>query len=364
MGTLAGWWLGEKDGRRDVSTTRASVTSTLVYHLPLSYHRSGLMLTETKEPYIPPSKWEAHLRAAGFDGIHSLHDDGMFNSTMLAIPRTLSTSRGWTVVTDKPEHASIEPLLVYLRQKGHNVSMASWAQECPQNRDIVVVMDMHNDKPFVHDMDDCRYQQFKEFIARNASRKILWVTGAAQVKCVNPRYGMLLGLTRTIRTEYSAQLATLELENFDSSSWHAIAAVLQSLQRDGPKEGKPDMEFVLADGSIQVGRFFWASVNEQLAAEKGEESARKLDIAKRGMLSTLYWRGYSPAEPLKDWVKVRVHAASLNFKDVLISMGIVEGTVVEGDGLGCECAGVVEQIGKRFPILASHMRHYTYCSCS
>jgi NADPH:quinone reductase-like Zn-dependent oxidoreductase len=111
------------------------------------------------------------------------------------------------------------------------------------------------------------------------------------------------------------------------------------------------MEFVLAEGSIQIGRFFWTSVNEQLAAGQGHKSARKLDIAKRGMLSTLYWREYTPAEPVGDWVQVKVHAASLNFKDVLISMVIVEGTVVEGDGLGCECSGVVTRVGKQSPTL-------------
>jgi hypothetical protein len=278
---------------------------------------------------------------------------------MLAVSKTHGEPRGLTVVTDKPEHASVEPLLAYLRRQGHVVSLSLWGHQCPQDQDIVVIMDMHNEEPFVHDMDEYRYQEFKEFIAKNISRKILWVTGAAQVECSNPRYGMLLGLARTIRTEYSAHLATLELDDFGTLSWHAVTTVLRSLQREIPREGKPDMEFVLADGSIQVGRFFWTSVNEQLAAEYREESARKLDIAKRGMLSTLYWKGYSPAEPQGDWVQVKVHAASLNFKDVLISMGIVEGTVVEGDGLGCECAGVVERIGKRSLTLTSRGRYHT-----
>lgn len=278
---------------------------------------------------------------------------------MLAVPRTHGGPKGLTVVTDKPQHASIEPILEYLRRQGCDVTLSLWGHQCPQDQDIVVIIDMHNEEPFVHDMNEGRYQQFKEFIAKNASRKILWVTGAAQVKCSNPRYGMLLGLARTIRTEYSAQFATLELDDFGTSSLHAVTTVLRSLQREVPREAKPDMEFVLVDGSIHVGRFFWNSVNEQLAARHGEQDARKLDIAKRGMLSTLYWRGYSPAEPQGDWVQVKVYAASLNFKDVLISMGIVEGTVVEGDGLGCECAGVVERVGKHSLTLIILMGHHT-----
>jgi hypothetical protein len=283
----------------------------------------------------------------------------MFNATMLAVPKAHIAPRGLTVVTDKPEHACVEPLLAYLKCQSYDVTLSLWGHPCPHDQDIVVIMDMHNQDPLVHDMDEGRFQQFKEFIAKNASRTILWVTGAAQVRCSNPRYGMLLGLARTIRTEYSAQLATLELDDFGASSWHAITTVLRTLQRESTREGKPDMEFVLADRSIKVGRFFWTSVTEQLVTGHGEESGRKLDIAKRGMLSTLYWRGYSQNEPQGDWVQVKVHAAGLNFKDVLVSMGLVEGTVVEGDGLGCECAGVVERSGKSSLGLVSRVGHLT-----
>lgn len=281
---------------------------------------------------------------------------------MLAIPTTHNKPRGLTVVTDKPEDTHVESLLAHLQEQGYDATVSLWGQQCPQDQDVVVIMDMHNADPFVHSMDENRFRQFKEFITRNTSRKVLWVTGAAQVRCSNPRYGMLLGLARTIRTEYSAQLATLELDDFGSSSWHAITAVLRNIQREVPREGKPDMEFVLADGSIQVGRFFWTSINEQLTTGYGEGSARKLDISKRGMLSTLYWKGYSPDDPQGDWVQVKVHAASLNFKDVLISMGIVEGTVVEGDGLGCECAGIVERAGKYSVNINSRMGRHTYLS--
>jgi hypothetical protein len=146
----------------------------------------------------------------------------MFNATMLAVPKSHGEPRGLTVVTNDLGNAKLDPLLAYLKSQSHDVTSALWGQQCPTDRDIVVIMDMHNEQPFVHDMDEVRYQQFKEFIARNASSKILWVTGAAQIKCLNPRYGMLLGLARTIRTEYSAELATLELDDFGASSWHAV----------------------------------------------------------------------------------------------------------------------------------------------
>ena len=40
-------------------------------------------------------------------------------------------------------------------------------------------------------------------------------------------------------------------------------------------------------------------------------------------------------------------------------MGIVEGTVVEGDGLGCECTGVVERVGKHSLTLISRVGYHT-----
>jgi NADPH:quinone reductase-like Zn-dependent oxidoreductase len=59
---------------------------------------------------------------------------------------------------------------------------------------------------------------------------------------------------------------------------------------------------------------------------------------------------------------VRNHAVGLNFKDVLISMGIVEGSVVEGDGLGCESAGVVGKVGPDVEDLAIGDRCIVFAS--
>jgi hypothetical protein len=35
----------------------------------------------------------------------------------------------------------------------------------------------------------------------------------------------------------------------------------------------------------------------------------------------------------------------LTEKDILISMGIVDGNIDDGNGLGCECAGIITQVG-------------------
>lgn len=44
-------------------------------------------------------------------------------------------------------------------------------------------------------------------------------------------------------------------------------------------------------------------------------------------------------------VRIRNYELGSNFKSFPISMGVVEDAVVEGDGLGCQSAGIVEQVG-------------------
>lgn len=314
MGTLSGWWLGEKEGRVD-------------------------------EPYLSPEKWEHYLRAAGFDGLHAVYHDQQFNANMIAIPKQPQLRpRKVTLLYDEMSTQTLNEIQAALRKQNYFVELCRLGKIPPERQDIVAVLDV--ERPFFHDVDEINFSRFKSLIAGVVDSGILWVTGAAQIHCKDPRYGLSLGMARTIRTEMELDFATLELECFNDAGWNAIVGVLSEFQlRSDSDEFKPTFEFALADGIIQIGRFHWKSINKELSSLSLSKPARKLDIGKRGFLSSLYWKQYSPAEPAKDFVQVKNYAIGLNFKDVLISMGIVEGQVIEGDGLGCESSGIIEGVG-------------------
>lgn len=263
---------------------------------------------------------------------------------MVVLPAKAPPPSKITLLVGNPDDRHAQDMSLLLTAKGYGVDIRNWGQPFPPGQDIVSFLDVG--APFFHNMQHCVYSQFKDFVQACKDSRILWVTGAAQVECADPRYAMVLGMARTLRTELDIKIGTLELDRFDHAAWDAVAWVLEAFQRrshTGLME--PDTEWAFAGGFLNVPRFHWTSVNKQLCLPEPGASAKKLDIEKRGFLQTLHWKSYSPPAPQGDHLIVRNRAVGLNFKDVLISMGIVEGDVNEGSGLGCESAGFVETVG-------------------
>ncbi len=163
---------------------------------------------------------------------------------------------------------------------------------------------------------------------------------------------MSLGLARTIRNETEIEFGILELESFDESGCGCRGQCLgeflsRPLSDDATtSEFKPNLEWSYCDGMVHVGRFHWTSVNDELARLGASGSARRLEISKHGLLSSLYWKQFEPEALTGNMVQIQTRNIGLNFKDVLISMGIVDGQGIDGDdGLGCEGAGVIEKVG-------------------
>ncbi len=164
-------------------------------------------------------------------------------------------------------------------------------------------------------------------------------------------------------------IATLELDEFDSEeAMDAICHVYQGLQQKrsiGAEEINPDSEFVWSRGALLIPRFHWITVADELANKSSEEPSfsRRLEIGKRGSLKTLEWVSKPKVLVGLGKVSVEVRAVGMNFKvclpfkyfhgcfkvlicskDILIAMGIVDGTAEDESGLGCECSGVVTQV--------------------
>lgn len=77
-------------------------------------------------------------------------------------------------------------------------------------------------------------------------------------------------------------------------------------------------------------------------SKKAEESIR-LQPGKTRTLDSLRWQPITAVSPANGKVRVRVHAAGLNFRDVMVSLGMYPGA--DDVPLGAECAGVVEAVG-------------------
>lgn len=215
-------------------------------------------------------------------------------------------------------HPNITPTVraveANLRDKGLQVDFCTLTQDPKANQDIISLLDI--DEPFLARRADMELTGFLKFMSALKGTQVLWVTRSAQVGCTDPRYAMIIGLSRTIRSELSIPFATLELDKSGSDAFSAIWNVFKKLQRtqEDTSELDRDYEFVLSDGLVNIGRFHWISVSKELALRPEKGGPKALEIGKRGLLQTLQWV-QRPWVALGAYeVEVDVRAIGMNFK--------------------------------------------------
>ena len=177
-------------------------------------------------------------------------------------------------------------------------------------------MDLDLEGPFFAHMDSMRFLAFQAFLSRvKEGSGMLWVTGAAQVKCKDPRYAMALGMARTTRAEANIDMATLELEHFDQQAWSATCKVLEYFERRlREPDSDPVLEYVYSNGYIQSGKFHWIKIANELKEPIHLSKPRRLGVGQRGALQTLHWEQYTFPKLPDDHVEVEVMAVGMNFK--------------------------------------------------
>lgn len=171
------------------------------------------------------------------------------------------------------------------------------------------------------------------------------MTGHAQVGSQDPRYATTIGATRNIRSELSLDFATLELdlENFDAEAVFNVFEKFRNRVKDD--EFDPDWEYAVVNGRVMVPRYQWIDIAEHSGAETHvkSNSPKKLEIARMGQLQTLHWAEDEIIPLQDDQVEIEPRAVGMNFKDILVAMGIVEGYK---PGLGIECSGIIRKVGR------------------
>ena len=311
MGILPGWWLGEADGRPE-------------------------------EPYVSPQRWDVHLKAAGFAGVESAVYDGQLLNNIIARPvLEQQVSNRITVLCRDLEGEHLLGLLHHLRERAYEVDFCTLNERPVPGQTIVSAIDLEG--PFLYSATEEKFDEFRSFFEGIQDSTLLWLTGAAQIACKDPNYSLVLGMARSIRNELRMDLTTLELENFNSEAFKAAVDVLHELQyRARDDDTDPVMEYAYHDGRIQVGRFHWMSISDSLLQPEKDNCPKKLEVGRLGFLQSLAWNQLEPTELKSDWVEIDTRAVGLNFKDILMSMGIVD---MYGRGLGVELSGIVRKVG-------------------
>ncbi|KAK5996225.1 Highly reducing polyketide synthase gloL [Cladobotryum mycophilum] len=314
-GMLSGWWLGENDGRAD-------------------------------QAIVSIDRWDRELRAAGFCGVEAaVADDDDLHKSMAhiisVVPTPDTSAKEITFLYNEEKHQFARELATVLEQDGAKVHWRKIGdREYVEGQDIISTIEL--EQPYFQDISE---EDFANFMACVSQLKggLLWLTRAAQIFCTNPTYGLVLGFARTVRVEASLDFWTAELQNLDSLTVNAAASITRRFLRRPLGAGRGvDCEFSVHDGTIQIGRYDWSSMATELESQFQDDDPRQLVVGQPGMLDSLHWVQHASPPLQADEVEVSIRCTGLNFRDIMVAMGILEG--VNGT-IGYEGAGVVTRVG-------------------
>lgn len=215
------------------------------------------------------------------------------------------------------------------------------------------------DRPVVSNLNSEDFQAIQKMLA--GATGVLWAVRGAYTDSSNPDAEMVIGMARSVRSETLLKFATLDLGTTPQlSNTGAAEKILEvfksSFSSDSPTTGG-DMEFQERDGKLLVPRVvedldmnkFVHQETQPIAApdlQPFHQEGRPLKIAIEtpGALDTLYFTDdLAVGSPLLDYeVEIEVKATSMNFKDIVISMGQLSSKYI-----GVECAGVISAVGSK-----------------
>ncbi|KAF3030660.1 t1pks [Penicillium rubens] len=200
-----------------------------------------------------------------------------------------------------------------------------------------------------------KFQTLQRLLSR--ARGLLWVVRHSKTDLESLGANMAIGLARTVRSETGLQFATLDLgerENMpDAEAVNHILKVFNGVFCQKSQLDQNDWEFVVRNGNVCVPRLIDnnalnLSVQQetpdappQMQPFKQDRALRLAAGVGRGLDELYFTDDVSRNGALpEDHIEIQVHSTGLNFRDVLMAMG-----QLQGDRLGQECSGVVTQVG-------------------
>ena len=151
----------------------------------------------------------------------------------------------------------------------------------------------------------------------------------------------LWGLGKVIALEHP-ELRTVRIDLDPDRSSDAALALFDEISQ--PDEN--DQVALRSENGIMhdhSDRFAARLAPHSLKPAQAETEPQKVGVTQRGSLNNLTLEPLARRSPAPGEVEIRVHAASLNFKDVLNALDMVPGAAAP---LGSECAGEITAVGE------------------
>lgn len=324
-GGLQSWWLGAEDGR-------------------------------TSSPLVPTAEWNKALVKNGFSGVSfelKDYDSDQEHEVSLLISHVANVeakahTENISIFTGKESDSVASELRSALVAQYPKtvVSTMSLSEEVaspgtyiflPEVSEGALLRASENDWDKVHNL----------FVDAKA---VLWVTKGASLAEPEPHRALITGLARSLRSSRpDLNFFTLDI-GADSEEAPAILQVYEKyLGPNASPYSASEWELAFYNGSIVIPRLLEnKAVNQQVkdAVSKHHpreeiytDASRSLDlrISSVGVLDSLYWADSEvhAAAPKPTQIRVHVENFALNFNDMLITTGQLEGNsslLLEGSG--------------------------------
>ncbi|KAF2157804.1 putative polyketide synthase [Myriangium duriaei CBS 260.36] len=333
FGSLPGWWLGSTEGR---------ITS----------------------PLLAPSKWMDLLSAHNFERPAALlndYEETAGGTISVFISNAIDSNPTTVALPVEIVHdPAIEQLYPALAADLHHglpsLNVSSVDIRTPSRPGAISII-----PPEVCELlasGDVPQPTFYGFKDRLLQSKIgLLITRGGTGEAGRPQSGLMPGFARSFRCENpDIRMITLDLD-VDTTPEQCVETIhllFKSPSFDLTKENNDvENEFAVRNGQLQVARITHekemdAYVRSALGSSEAVEAPFLEDrhlmasLAVPGLLETIRWADIDDLAPLgDDEVEVELRAASINFKDVLIAAGQLEGiTEMKND-----CSGVITAVG-------------------
>lgn len=336
FGTLPGWWLSEEPERK-------------------------------YSPNIPLESWDRYLRNANFSGLdlNEWDCEDTNHHTMSCIMTTVANSREPLArdapvivhTEDVPPAAWTKGLIKQIQQDcGAEPALVRLGAFDATGKTCIMLSGLGDE---AQTFDEVSFRAIKALVTR--SKSLLWVTTGSVVDCENPENALHLGLLRTARLEdVNKRYVSLDLDPsrdpWSHVSSEAIVQVLRATMYHDEEAGAVGFEYAERGGEILIPRLHNdASEDVSLGMVEPEPTMQpfvqpgrnlRMHVDAPGLLDSIVFIDNSEwkqqDEVPEGWVEIEARAYGLNFKDVMLAMGMLK----QKQELGLECAGIVTRVGR------------------
>ncbi|GAB0134290.1 t1pks [Epichloe bromicola] len=278
-----------------------------------------------------------------------------------ALSRSASGAK-LVVVTDRVRtDALVTSLLLKVeRLTGVEAEVCPFARLQPDSSSHYICLD-EMDRSLLAKMTESTFSTLQNLLLRASS--VLWVTSGAYSAASNPERNVAQGLLRSVRSETTKALVTLDMDpnsSLDASSQAELILSVIETYTDAPRDDAPlQFEFYEQDGQLAVPRITPDDTLNTSIFHKTQpllpyvqnfqhaDRRLKMVVGTAGALDSLFWTDDPVSALADDEIEIHVACTGINFKDVVIAMGQLPSPYI-----GVECSGVVARIGSNVTSLA------------